>query len=324
MKRPGFTLIELLVVIAIIAILIALLVPAVQKVREAAARTQCDNNLKQLAISCHNFHDNFKRLPAGVNLPVSFASGAIFPTDVMYTSGLVGQPPIPNAFMSWLEQILPYVEQQGLYLEMDFTKRELQNNDCLTPTSPGATVIPIFICPSDIVEAQLTYTSGGTTYYFGSNSYGGNGGTYDYYPLDAGFKTDGVLFYNSKVKMAGILDGTSNTVLAGERNHWDPNWNGQASSIDKLGGWAWSNFNAIEDYILSARVPINWSVPPGKTGFAFTDPRTCAFGSNHPGGANFAMCDGSVRFISESTSLPVLQALCTRAGGELFNAPNAE
>jgi prepilin-type N-terminal cleavage/methylation domain-containing protein/prepilin-type processing-associated H-X9-DG protein len=319
MRRSAFTLIELLVVIAIIAVLIGLLLPAVQKVREAAARMQCSNNLKQIALASHGFHDVYQRFPSGVNLPISNQSGAIFPSNVLVTSGKVGKPPVPGEFISWAEAILPFVEQDNLQKNLNLAQREFAN--CNGPNSTGAQVVKIYLCPSDYVPLKvITYVSGGTTYYFGMNSYGANGGTRSYY-VDGNMSTDGVFWFNSRVRLTDISDGRSSTLLFGERYHLDPNWPG----ITGLGGWAWANFNAPEDYILSARVPVNYTVPPGGgSSFNFTDPRTCAFGSGHTGnGANFALADGSVRFLTlvNNADLPLLQALSTRAGGEAVTLP---
>src|SRR5262249_39959940 len=154
MRRKGFTLIELLVVIAIIAILIGLLVPAVQKVREAAARMQCSNNLHQLALAAFNFESSNGRFPAGVNLPISKQSGAIFPTNPLYTSGKVTDPPDGPRFISWAEALLPYFEQDNLMKQLDLTQREFAN--CNGPNSTGAQVIKILICPSDPIQQTTT------------------------------------------------------------------------------------------------------------------------------------------------------------------------
>jgi prepilin-type processing-associated H-X9-DG protein len=164
-----------------------------------------------------------------------------------------------------------------------------------------------------------TYSTGGQTYYFGMNSYGANGGTRSWYV--GNMTNDGVFWINSRVSIESIPDGSSNTLFFGERYHLDPAYTGMAT----LGGWAWANFNAPQDYIFSTPVPVNFQLPPGtRTGSPNfpEDDRVCAFGSGHTGGANFCMGDGSVRFLTltSNADLLLLQALSTRAGGEAGRA----
>jgi prepilin-type N-terminal cleavage/methylation domain-containing protein/prepilin-type processing-associated H-X9-DG protein len=288
MRRRGFTLIELLVVIAIIAILIALLVPAVQKVREAAARLQCSNNLKQIGLALHNFHGVNKRFPAGIMAEVGTDSGAIFPSSCPRCA----PAPIPGKWGSWLTYILPYMEQQPLFNELILTGREY--GYCMGPNSPGASVVPTYICPSDYVP--LTTIQYGA-YYFGVNSYFANAGT-KAWPVSSA-SLNGVLYYNSSVRIADITDGTSNTFMAGERYSRDPAV--ADSDLADWRGWAWTNYNSGGDHLGDTSWPLN--SPASVIG---VDPRKCNFGSGHTGGANFVFCDGSVRFVSASFSSQIV------------------
>src|SRR5262245_30009641 len=120
MTRKGFTLVELLVVIAIIAVLIALLIPAVQQVRDVAARMHCQNNLKQIGLGLHAYHDGYRRFPAGISAALGSGSGAIAPLSCPKCQ----EPPIDGIWGSWLTMILPYVEQSSLYNQLDLTGRE--------------------------------------------------------------------------------------------------------------------------------------------------------------------------------------------------------
>jgi prepilin-type N-terminal cleavage/methylation domain-containing protein/prepilin-type processing-associated H-X9-DG protein len=315
-SRPGFTLIELLVVIAIIAVLIGLLLPAVQKVRAAVARIRCANNLKQIALAAHNYHGVHGQFPTGARLPV-----------------FVGDRPT-GATTLWVE-LLPYIEQENLYKKWDsFDNR---NNVAGGRNSTQAQVIQILLCPSDPLPeplAELTAANSNTPPwswgFYGMSSYGGNAGKRSVQagvpPTFTGMTRDGIFYIDSCIRLADVTDGSSNTLLFGERYHRDPQydlqhnlfWNG-SSAMAQWGRWAYvANAGAMGNVTLSTPAPINYQMSPGGDFFAVEN-RVCAFGSGHPGGANFAFADGSVRFLSNSTPLLMLQALSTRAGGEVVS-----
>jgi prepilin-type N-terminal cleavage/methylation domain-containing protein/prepilin-type processing-associated H-X9-DG protein len=335
MQRKAFTLIELLVVIAIIGVLVGLLLPAVQKVREAANRMSCSNNLKQLGLAAHNYLGTFNTFPPGTNLdpfPVTFTSSLPKPA---FPPVVLGQ-----AF-SFFEALLPFVEQDNIYKQLNFASNpnfykkswdsQYNPGNCDVPNAPGSTIIKTFLCPSDIGLKQtrwpVTGTLNGQVYTFGANSYGGCAGTVAFFVTD--MTQDGVFFINSKVGIADITDGTSNTLMFGERKRYDPIYNliyGKTNGEDfsNRSGWAWANNLAGFDSLFGTSVPINWMMPANITadpGFIYEDMRFQAFGSFHAGGANFGMGDGSVRFLTDSTPQTVLQQLGTRAGGEVTSVP---
>jgi prepilin-type N-terminal cleavage/methylation domain-containing protein/prepilin-type processing-associated H-X9-DG protein len=293
MRRKGFTLIELLVVIAIIAILIGLLLPAVQKVRQAAARMTCQNNLKQIGLAAYSYESAYGRFPPGVNLP----GASNWPTA-----------PFPGQYFGLHVAMFPYYEQDNLQrnLVTDHLNPHLFN--CAGATSVGAQVVKILVCPADSAMPSPPVAHY-TNLTFGLTSYGGCSGASATDPDGRNMRQDGIFYFNSSVYVLDITDGTSQTLMFGERSRLNL---GATDTSQALGGWAWVNAFAMEDNTMNASVPIE--------GFKSHDIN--AFGSQHPGnGANFTFADGSVKFISASVDLfNVLQPLATRAKGEVVDA----
>ena len=320
-QRRAFTLVELLVVIAIIGILIGMLLPAVQQVREAARRTQCANNLRQLALATHNYESSRGQFPPGLNLPISSA-GIFAGSDI---ANKVGPPPIKDRFGSWMSWILPQIEQNNLAAAYDFSQKGEFTTNTNATTSPGAQAVPAFNCPADINPGEVNEVSG---HYFAANSYFGSSGIQAWYSLSYDPSEDlmfnGMYYYNSKVTFAKMIDGSSNTLAIGERYSVDKVYDEFSSSpFSSFRGWAWSGFNSVRDCLAGTLVPVNYQIPEGQDPNNFnngvSDNKFSSFSSAHPGGANFAIGDGSVRFISaESTAdLPLLQSLAKIADGNV-------
>ncbi len=296
LTRAGFTLIELLVVIAIIAILIALLVPAVQKVREAAGRTQCANNLKQIGLACHMYHDTCKVLPPG------YLATAVYPDT---TPG-----------WGWGAFLLPFLEQGNVYRQINF-QQPVQNQPVI------ATMLPIFLCPSDtpssspftIVDATMNPLAGAAP-----SSYAATVG--DHFIEVDDPVGNGIFYRNSKTRLVDITDGTSNTVMIGDRA-WSQTkgiWAGAPNgAIVQPGAQnVWPNTTEpAPAFVLVHNCRINSTLDP--------DGGLDDFSSNHPGGVNLVFADGSVRFIRNILTMgnPVhdaFLAMGTRAGGDSTSA----
>ena len=187
-------------------------------------------------------------------------------------------------------------------------------------------MLSVLICPSDALPNTVATDNSGRK--FGLTSYGGNGGVQSYYPGSTQpprprtATLDGVFFFGSNVRIADVLDGTSNTLLFGERYHRDDNYDANAGTYTKMAGWGyWSPSSGqpgIGDVTLGAVVPVNYRHPAGvAVNNSYEDLRITAMGSGHPGGCNVALADGSVRFISNTMDLAIFRSLSTRAGGEV-------
>lgn len=340
--RRAFTLIELVVVIAILGALAALLLPAVQTARGSARRLSCSNHLRQLGLAVHHFETAEKHLPPGLS------------TNHSYTpDGFHG-----NTCFAYL---LPYLDQTPLAESWDYEETlaaSIANTrDPKSGTksrgAPSATVLEVLRCPSDLLTegpVELDYArTGYSTGFFGISSYVGNGGTHSTYFGDPGMQSDGVFYmtgalsrpYADQVDLRrdeppcsfpAIRDGLSQTLMFGERFHFDPAFDRllyeevlySRYPIRKWGVWGWTGgANGTTHVLGSARVnaPINFAVPadldPSLVGYAMVNLRMSAYGSGHPGGAMFTLCDGSTRFISETIPTVILQSMATRKGGEV-------
>jgi prepilin-type N-terminal cleavage/methylation domain-containing protein/prepilin-type processing-associated H-X9-DG protein len=317
--RRAFTLIELLVVIAIIAVLIALLLPAVQAAREAARRVQCTNNLKQIGIALHNYHDTIGAFPPGY---LSLMDPVTFDND--------------GPGWGWAASSLNQLEGKPIYNSINFVLGiEFPANQ-----TARLTVLNSFLCPSDgrrqdiftVVDATTSSTTAGaaicdvaSSNYVGSV---GNGDPSSLYPYiiddDNGppgrDNGNGLFFRNRSVKIAQITDGTSQTFAVGERsqNLSRATWTGAVTNaaVPLVGLQAEAGLDPEGGGALVLSHTGEGHGPNSPSGLAHSD----QYWSLHPGGANFLFSDGTVRFVKEQVGFSVFQALATRAGGEVLSA----
>jgi prepilin-type N-terminal cleavage/methylation domain-containing protein/prepilin-type processing-associated H-X9-DG protein len=316
-RRRGFTLIELLVVIAIIGVLIALLLPAVQAAREAARRAQCVNNLKQIGIAVHNFHDSQGQLPNSTRPP--------------------GLTPLPR--ISGTTLVIQYLEQGNVYnaYNFDFTWGVPQNVTSVT------TKLATLLCPSSPKPDRLDGIPENTPWTPTVNA------ATDYSPtigvdprlVTTGFADGsgkGILSKNEIVKFSDVLDGLSNTILYAEsagRPYLYRRGGRLAGDVTAVrvnaGGWARpaSDFSvdgaSADGSVIPGPAAINATNGEDFANTTFPHPYYGTEGTSeafsfHPGGANFLFGDGSVKFIKETTSIRVFAKLVTRAGGEIVSA----
>lgn len=304
-KQRGFTLIELLVVIAIIAILIALLLPAVQQAREAARRTQCKNNLKQIGLAMHNYHDVYKMFPRGGQFGVRNPTGGPFNSDQW----------------GWGAMILPQIDQAPLFAQLNVGATHFVDAVQVPATLDLLqTSIAGYRCPSDAggeilnVDRPIEISST-EEYEVGTSNYVGNYGNKAFYNQE-----DGIFLPSKNIRIRDITDGTSNTILVGERA------TGAVSGTDRGGAAMWAgtrfrNFSssgATDDgagLIGVTFVNLNTGF---REQFGTTNPNQ-GFTSRHVGGAQFAMCDGSVRFVSENINSSLTIAAAPGGGLALTN-----
>ncbi len=331
-NEKGFTLVELLVVIAIIGILVALLLPAVQAAREAARRTQCVNNLKQVGLALHNHHDTYKRFPPGAAQD-----------QPPFSSQVNG----PNDWgSSWMVYLLPYVEQSAMYDKWQFSGSSGVFNANNLALRTGASMEG-FQCPSSPLPktADSQQATAAVNYVAISGAHNGLIAGYTETRNVAGSASiygsiggGGVLFPNSKLNFSAITDGTTNVMAVSEHGDYLFKADGTRADWRASQVWGWAigckdyreppNYNAASDRRPFNTTTIRYAVNQ-KKGWANGNGDNAGAGvgrdgganiplnSAHPGGVNILLCDGSVRFVANTVPLDVLARLATRDDGQV-------
>jgi prepilin-type N-terminal cleavage/methylation domain-containing protein/prepilin-type processing-associated H-X9-DG protein len=338
-SRRGFTLVELLVVIAIIGVLFGLLLPAVQKVRDAADRTSCSNNVKQIGLAMHNYHDANGSLPSGTGFPVAY-----------WTPG-------------WPASLLPFLEQAGAYNLLDLTDRIYQPAPGFIPNRHKFKdfVVRTYVCPSSPLPALVIPEDADPPEAIQAGNYvgimGACTGTWDFrdptgggrvanctvsMPIQFNFggyiASNGVLYPGSNVRIAEITDGTTNTIMIGEQSDWGSNPGVYPPYVypqldirmtKRAGLWAgaihyWPNTEALPSCwtesgsLITMRhrlgLKVRFDYRDGIARYGWNTPLQSA----HPGGVNVLRCDGSSVFLSNNTSWEVLRCLSIRDDGQVI------
>jgi len=305
-RQSGFTLIELLVVIAIIAILIGLLLPAVQKVREAAARMKCSNNVKQLILGMHNYAGVYGHYPPAIKNDARNYGPPNYYYDVYPGWG-------------WGTLVLPYIEQDNLHRQLNPDQVPFGpqvSYGTITATPLTQTALSMFRCPSDPAPDRNPFRLEDTARQLGMSNYRAVCGTDSngtFYPNE---DRNGIMWQNSKVTFAAVTDGTSNTVVIGEcffeeektKRKWAAIWAGHT-------GYYCSPDPAVG---CGVRISDNmWHLDNTTAQINGTAPQ--AFGSRHNGGAFFGFGDGSVRFFRQTADPATIKYLGNRSDGRVIN-----
>jgi prepilin-type N-terminal cleavage/methylation domain-containing protein len=338
-KRPAFTLVELLVVIAIIGILVSLLLPAVQAAREAGRRSQCQNNLKQIGIALHEFHDTHNKMPAAL-----IHSGRYGAAPPVYCGPEVCYKGQPYAVYnhSGFVAILPFMEQKGLFDQYRYDMVATSSNPVGQPlgsdpaganpnhdqigTTPGVAshALKIHQCPSDRDSDLVNYASGSSDYYEATNLARGNylfnsGGSTDY---DGNWSTLGPYYRgafgnNGAAKLADYVDGTSNTIAVGESKK-NKIWN-------QFGAyWGAGTHTSVHGYVPyftwggAAQFTPNYKYGICDGSANMYCQYAWGYGSNHPSVTLFVMGDGAVKPIADNITIVNFSAMTTPAGGDIF------
>lgn len=317
-RSRAFTLIELLVVIAIIAVLIALLLPAVQAAREAARRAHCINNLKQIGLAMHNYESATGTFPFGV-MTYDHSQPADTPTNL-------------RKVHSFFNYLLPYIEQSNLHAGVNF---DLPASGLPQFTSFDQE-ISAFLCPSDSRIQRYTRDQSSNAYY--QSSYAGNAGTIDSIRYWQGAAAnpkdiiaDGALSRGVAFKISEFTDGLSNTLMVGEFSRFKNDTEQVKNFGNRYGWWSTAIAGVTRPSVLALTVPkinANIIVPdvPAGGSLGFRDnPLNLEMGqfgfrSQHPGGANFLLSDGSVKFLKQTINPAVYRGLSTRSNGEVISA----